>query len=290
MATHRRSRTHRAKRPEWWGWPAVGGIGLGAAAVVLLALYVLCRTEVICTLPCEVDPESLCPTECKLSKVTAILVDTTDRIGAISRADILSRLGDLAGSSQSREKVLIYRTTPVYAGPENDGNPFPPIHTVCNPGHPEEANVLLQNPAVVLRRFEEFRHRLSTVFSDLINRGEPADESPLMENVQAISVTELARLENAQTPKWLILISDLLQHSENLTLYGGLPDPDDFAGTSGGVALRTNLQDVHVEVLFVERREHDRFGSTRLLINFWDRWIDDQEGELTRVSRVDGLN
>ena len=196
-----------------------------------------------------------------------ILVDTTDHIGPISRTDILARLADFAPTTETAEMILVYDTTPIVAGLQSDGNPFPPILQICNPGDPAEASEWTSNPDLVRQQFEEaFKQPIEQLLSDLVYLGEPAHQSPL------------------------ILVSDLLQHSENLSLYRGLPDLDDFAGTTGGVALRTNLQDVHVEVLFVERREHDRFGSPRRLIDFWDRWVDDQEGELTRVSRVDGLN
>ena len=182
--------------------------------------------------------------------------------------------------------VIVYETSPV-AG---DENLLPPRLTVCNPGDPDRANPLIANPELIRQQREKrFRKPLNDLFRDLLNR-DPAPTSPLMENIQAISVTKLARRTYAEIPKRLILISDLMQHSEHLSVYRQPPDYDIFNRTPGADALRTNLQDVRVEVFFVQRREHERFDGTLRLIEFWERWIDGQQGQLALVEKIDGLN
>lgn len=257
-----------------------GGVAMVIVAVLAVLALVALRPETVLR-----DPDTLCP-EAGPSRVTAILVDTTDRVGPTSRAGILGRLDDLVTSSQADEMMVAYETSPV-AG---DGALFPSRLTVCNPGDPDAANPLISNPELIRRRLEEgFRRPLELLFRELVGR-EQADVSPLLENVQAISVTLFARRAYARTPKRLILVSDLMQHSEHLSLYRGRLDYDAFDRTVGADALRTNLQDVGVEVLFVQRREHGRFDDARSLIEFWERWIEAQGGRLERVSRIDGLN
>ena len=235
--------------------------------------------------PVPRDPETLCPVAGP-RRITAILVDTTDRVGAISREDILRRLDELVSSSEPDEMMVAYETSPL-AG---DESLLPPRLRVCNPGNPDEANPLIANPELIRQRLEEhFRAPLNDLFRTLLNH-DPAPSSPLMENIQAISVTRLARRLYAEIPKRLVLISDLMQHSEHLSVYGQLPDYDIFNRTPGADALRTNLQDVRVEVFFVQRREHERFDGTLRLIEFWERWIDGQQGQLARVEKIDGLN
>lgn len=279
MATRRRRGASRRRGPRW-NWPAFGGVAFGGVALaVVLALFLL-RPDTV-----PRDPETLCP-EAGPSRVTAILVDTTDRVGPTSRADVLGRLDDLVASSQADEMMVAYETSSV-AG---EGALFPPRLTVCNPGDPDAANPLISNPGLIRRRLEEgFRRPLDGLFRELVGR-EQADASPLLENVQAISVTLFARRAYAETPKRLIVVSDLMQHSEHLSLYRARLDYDAFDRSVGADALRTNLQDVGIEVLFVQRREHERFGDARTLIEFWERWFEGQGGRLERVSRVDGLN
>lgn len=284
MAT--RSRRGTLRRPRYrrsgsvWSWPAAAGVALGIIALAAVVALVLLRPETV-----PRDPETLCP-EAGPSRVTAILVDTTDRVGPTSRADILGRLDDLVASSQANEMMVAYETSPV-AG---DGNLFPPRLVVCNPGDPDAANPLISNPELIRRRLEEsFRRPLEMLFRELLDRDQ-ADVSPLMENVQAISVTLFARRAHAGVSKRLIVVSDLLQHSEHLSLYRARLDYDAFDSSAGADALRTNLRDVEVDVLFVQRREHDRFDDARSLIEFWERWFEAQGGRLERASRIDGLN
>ena len=231
------------------------------------------------------DAETMCP-ETGPSRVTAILVDTTDRVGPVSRADILGRLDDLVSASRPDEMMIAYATSPI----EDAGDPLPPRLTVCNPGDPDAANPLIANPELIRQRLDErFRNPLDLLFRDLLNRA-PAPESPLMENIQVIAVTVLGRYRYAGALKRLVVVSDLIQHSENLSLFRQRLDFDAFVRTTGADALRTELQNVEVEILFIQRDEHQRVGDSRRLIEFWERWIDAQGGRLVRASRIDGLN
>ena len=225
----------------------------------------------------------MCP-EGGPSQVTAILVDTTDGLGSISRADILGRLDDLVSESSPDEMMIVYEASQSLA------NTFAPQIKVCNPGDPDAADPLISSPGLIRRALEErFRDPLTRMFKNLVDSDEAA-VSPVMETIQAISVTVFARGAYEALPKRLILISDLLQHSDHLSLYREPLDYDAFARGTGAQALQTNLRDVELEILFVPRRAHSRFGSSIRLIKFWERWINEQGGQVERVSRIDGIN
>lgn len=225
----------------------------------------------------------MCP-EVGPSQVTAILVDTTDGLGPISRADILGRLDDLVSDSRPDEMIIVYEAS------QSLTNTLEPKIKVCNPGDPDAADPLISSPGLIRRALEErFRAPLTRMFENLMDSDEAA-ASPIMETIQAISVTVFARGAYEGLPMRLILISDLLQHSEHLSLYREPLDYDAFGSGIGAEALRTNLRDVVVEILFVSRKAHSRFGSSIKLIRFWERWFDEQGGQIERVSRIDGIN
>lgn len=279
MATRRRGSARRRGQPPR-DWEKVGGVALGSFAVLAVVALVIFRAIAD---PTPRDPETMCP-EDGPGQVTAILVDTTDRVGSTSREDILGRLDDLVSDSQPDEMMLVYDTS------WSPTNTAVPRLTVCNPGDPDAANPLISSPELIRQRLEDyFRRPLAKLFEELLD-AEEAAVSPLMETIQAISVTVLARQQYADVPKRVILISDLMQHSEDLSLYREPLSYDAFGRTAGAEALRTNLQNVLVRILFVQRRAHSRLGDTIRLIQFWERWIDAQGGELERVSRIDGLN
>lgn len=237
--------------------------------------------------PVARDPETMCPDD-DPSKVTAILIDTTDRVGPVSRTHVLGRLDDLVASSRPDEMMIAYETSPI--DPDRNDDPLPSLLAVCNPGDPDEANPLRSNPERIRRRLQDnYEQPLEERFQQLLNRA-PAPASPLMENVQAIAVTVLGRRRHQYVPKRLVVVSDLAQHSEQLSFFDDPLDYEAFVGTAGARALRTNLRGVDVEILFIQRDEHDRIGGERRLIEFWERWIADQSGRLAGVRKIDGLN
>lgn len=255
------------------------GILVAAAALVLFGRYVVFAPG-----SPERDAETGCP-ETGPAALTAIMIDATDRIGAISRADVLARLEEYVAASREDEMVIGFEARPV--GEEVDE----PLLTVCHPGDPEEASEWTQNPRLIRRRLEErFRQPLDALFRDLLGRGE-APTSPLMESVQGVAVSFLGREEYVDIPKRLVLVSDLMQHSEYLSFFRqpGV-DYDTFSRSHGADALSTDLRGTTVDILFVQREAHDRVPSTRGLAEFWGRWIEDQGGFIGPVVSIDGMN
>ena len=277
----RRRRRRRSRRGDLTPRDALLG---GAVAVVLLVLLAVgARYTIFAPKPPDRDSETGCP-EGGPAALTAILVDVTDRVGAISRADLLAHLDEYVSNSREDEMVLAYEAKPV--GREIGD----PLLSVCHPGDPEAASEWTENPRLIRRRLEErFERPLERLFADLLDR-EEAPTSPLMESVQSVAVSVLRRHEYAGLPKRLIFVSDLMQNTDNLSFFRQAVDYDAFTATAGAVALATDLRGTAVEVLFVRRSAHQRLDGVRGLIDFWERWIEDQGGTLNRVAFIDGVN
>ena len=276
-----RRRRRRSRRGELS--PRDIAVGAGAAVLLGFGLFVVARVTLFAPGPPSRDPETGCP-ETGPAALTAILVDTTDQIGAISRADVLAQLNEYVATSREDELVLAYEAKPV--GDEVGD----PLLSVCHPGDPDTASEWTENPRLIRRRLEErFERPLEGLFAELLGREEAAT-SPLMESVQSVAVSVLARYEYTDIPKRLILVSDLMQNTDNLSFFRQAVDYDAFAGAVGADALSTDLRGTAVEILFVQRAAHRRLEDTRGLIEFWQRWIEAQGGTLNRVSRIDGVN
>ncbi len=277
----RRGRRRRSRRGDLS--PRDLATGVVGAVVLLVLLGVGARFTIFAPKPPDRDSETGCP-EDGPAALTAILVDVTDQVGAISRADVLAHLDEYVSNSRENEMVLAYEAKPV-------GNEIgEPLLSVCHPGDPDAASEWTENPRLIRRRLEErFERPLEALFADLLER-EEAPASPLMESVQSVAVSVLGRHENADLPKRLILVSDLMQNTRNLSFFRQSVDYDRFAATVGADALSTDLRGTAVEILFVQRAAHRRLGDTRGLVDFWERWIEDQGGTLNRVARIDGMN
>ena len=279
---NRRSRRGRRRQAQNENWQTVGFVVLGVFVLggVVLIAWLWVGTERV-----EREPETRCPVAGP-SAVTAIYVDTTDSVDPVSRADILGRLEGLVEDTEPDELVVAYRS----ASSRDGAAPIPPLLERCHPGDPETASRLTQNPRLIGKRLaEEFREPLEAVFRETLDAA-PAESSPLMENLQAISVTLLSRRPYSDLPRRVVLVSDLLQHSDNLSLYGDMPEYGSFTRTPRAAALDSDLRDVEVEILFVQRRGYETDDHSMALIDFWSRWVADQGGRVGRVTRVTGLN
>lgn len=277
----RRRRRRRSRRGDL----SPRDIALGAGGAVLLGgvLFVIARVTLFAPGPPSRDPDTGCP-ETGPAALTAILIDTTDEISAISRTDVLAHLDEYVANSREDEMVLAYEAKPV------EDEVGDPLLSVCHPGDPDTASEWTENPRLIRRRLDErFKRPLEALFAELLER-EEASTSPLMESVQSVAVSVLARHEYADIPKRLIVVSDLMQNTSNLSFFRRAVDYEGFAESPGSSALSTDLRGTAVEVLFVQREAHRRLEDTRGLVDFWQRWIEEQGGTLNRVVRVDGVN
>ena len=274
-------RTRPPRRTASWNWSIITGSALCALSIVVVLVLLALRPE-----PTQRDPVTRCPVAGP-SALTVVVIDTTDRLGRTSQDDVRRRLDDLVRLTRSNEKILVYET--VAADFQASSAPHLPIVEICNPGNPEDVTIWTGNPDIARARLRPFIERLARTFEDLTDR-EPASVSPLMETIQTISINVLVRREYATLPKQLVLVSDLLQNSYHLTLYGHSLNYADFASTTGADALRTDLLNVDVRILFVQRAEHSAFDSTRRLTDFWGSWLTQQRAGPVTVTRLEGLN
>ena len=108
-----------------------------------------------------------------------------------------------------------------------------------------------------------------------------------MESVQSVALSELQKSGAGDEERTLILASDLLQNTDRVSFYDGLPDPKEFVKTQAFQRVRTDLSGVKVE-LWMLQRDDSRKTQPNALHEFWEHIINEQGGQVTRVYRVSG--
>ena len=84
----------------------------------------------------------------------------------------------------------------------------------------KQANELYENPRQIQERYQqEFLDPFKTMADKLLNSPK-ADRSPIMESLQALLVGTTGFLD-ASYPRRVIIVSDLLQHSNAFSFYRG---------------------------------------------------------------------
>lgn len=228
----------------------------------------------------ELDEETLCPKAAPSTRQTAVLLDVTDPLNEVQRAFVERWFEDL------RARLALHDELSLYALRNPGEARLEPEIRLCNPGSGTDASWLWQNPERIQRRWsEDFHDPLSKLFQEALS-APPAPRSPIMEQIQAASVTAFdARAAERQ----LVIVSDMLQHSSTLSLYRGGLDFERFQRSAGYERARCRLPGVKVRILYVQRESSPFRSRPRPHVEFWQRYFEDCGAILEEVEKVPGL-
>jgi hypothetical protein len=223
--------------------------------------------------------EDACPS--KVDAVTVLLVDVTDQMNTPQRQDFRNQLEKLLRQIDRYEKLVVVKVDPV------GDSLLVPIITRCNPGSARDVTEIDGNPAKLERQHQEqFIEPMTTAFEGLAVASGAA-RSPVLESVQSVALSEFQKSDLDGGERRLILASDLLQHTDRVNFYEGLPDPKAFLKSQNFQRVSTDLKGVEVE-LWMLQRDDSKQTQPNALHEFWEYIINAQGGKVTRVYRVSG--
>jgi hypothetical protein len=227
----------------------------------------------------RLDPVTLCPAD--PASVTVLLVDVTDPMNAAQRQDFMNQLVRLKNSIPRYGQLIVTKVD------ATSGRLLAPVITRCNPGTAADVSDATGNPAAVQKRWDEgFDKPLQAAF-DALAVANGAEQSPILESIQSVNLTELQRPGSESRPKKLVVVSDLLQNTPQISFYGRLPDAGEFVSSAAFRRVRTDLKSVDVELWMLERADASS-TQPRALADLWDQIVTAQNGTLRRVYNVSG--
>ena len=239
-----------------------------------LFLFVNQRAAALASL----DPDSLCPKAGPTSQFD-VLVDRTDALTEV-QGEALKR--QILAWAEAVPKYGAFKVYEVGHG----GGLLQPVVAVCNPGDGSDQSSLDSNPAMWRQRYRE---KFTAPIEDMLERmrlDEEQKQSPIMEGVQAIAVKDFGP-DAPKGPKTLMVVSDLLQNENGLSLYKAVPAIDAFWPTPYAASLRVNLSGIHVEVYMLHRLKAAA-KQTDALGKFWIDWLERQGAEVDAFKSVPG--
>ena len=255
----------------------VAGVGMIVAVLTIMGLILWYTPD-----PVERDPDTLCRSDGP-SSITAILLDSTDSFGSMTKEDLGNQMWDCLEESEENHEISIFAVDAIRE------NTLEPIIRVCNPGDPDEADPLTQSRAIIERKWNQrFRQPLDEKLDSLLT-AEEAPSSPLMESVQSVSITHFQSAGRDTIPRRLIIISDLLQNSDEISFYTEPPDFNRFRRTPQARWLNPDLRDVEIEIWLIQRRQSQQ-GDGGSLLKFFKSWLEEHGGRVVRVLRTSGIN
>jgi len=228
----------------------------------------------------KIDPVTFCKRD-KSSEITVILIDHTDIITTIQKAALENRLWDIVNATGKNSKIKLYEVNNVNA------KVLSPAIDVCNPGNENDVNEFTGNKMLAHKKFEErFRKPLKVILDGILSK-ENATNSPIMGAVQSVAVTSFIGEEQAAEKKRFILVSDLLENTKNYSLYKSEIDFENFKSSEHWKSIRSDLNNVDVEIFFLRRNGADKFQNTNLR-KFWINFFEEQGAIVSRFLPIEG--
>ncbi|ARD45114.1 hypothetical protein A3Q33_12815 [Colwellia sp. PAMC 21821] len=155
-----------------------------------------------------------------------------------------------------------------------------PLFDKCLPQSEETVNELIENKHMIAKTFNEsFMADLYSITESLTEKGD-ANSSPIMESLADISslygINKKLRLKN------IILISDLLQHSDDFSFYNNSSIKLD----SQKLSLVPDFFGVDVEIYWLLREGREKTIQNTGVLEWWENVFITSEANEFKVRKI----
>jgi hypothetical protein len=212
--------------------------------------------------------------EVAAKQFTVVLLDVTDNLSLQEKQAVVNNFEDIVLRAPSNTSFEVFRVQDIA------GSLLAPVGGAFNQIQGNaDANPLISHPDQQRREWlKTFKAPLMQALEMAIS-ADGADRSPIMESMQSVALTTLLTPEANGAPRRLILVSDLLQHTDEFSFYKSIPEFPSLSDNTNYAKLKTNLSGVDVELWVL--RNHTEDATT--LADLWRRIIFNQGGNVSKV-------
>ena len=209
------------------------------------------------------DPVSLCPAEGAIGQ-RVLLIDRTDPFNLAQKTSLDIFIKQLVENTPPGYLLSVY-----VLGDDFKAN-TQPLFELCNPGDGHEKSQLTDNLKALKQQYlKHFIEPLSSVTQGMMDVPS-AKESPILEMLQLVNLNSI-RKNNVKGEVVLYVISDMLQNSKALSMYGKPVSFESYATGYAASKLFVDFNQVKVEVHLVNSSPRT---LNPLLLDFWKAYFD----------------
>lgn len=223
--------------------------------------------------------ENLCPPQ--PSEFTAVIVDVTDPLTLAQRQDLRNRLDQLRQAIRVEGEIAFFKID------ATNTKLLQPILTLCNPGTAADFSEVDRDLKRVQATYDDKFEAPIVQAYERIFSASGSDRSPILQSIQSVNLTELQTAKAKGKPRRIVLISDLLQNTANLTFYGRLPSAEEVLANSDFRTASTNLAGVRVDLWMLQRPDY-RQTQPRALPDLWNILLQEQGALSVKAERISG--
>jgi hypothetical protein len=260
------------------GW-LIGGIVVAIGALLAGGGWLYFKSE---QLRVAASAETLCRADGALPEVAVVLLDLSSTLSEVQKLSVKNEL------TRIRDAVPRFGRIEIFAVDDRAPRLLEPLLVLCNPGRGEDMSEIYQNPQLARQRWErDFASTIDAAIERALGAPE-AETSPIFEAIQAVALRTFddPQLDDVSSRR-LVLVSDLMQNVPGkLRMYDGIPKFDDVARTPYWLDVKTQLDEVDVTVLYLQRPSSQRLWQAQ--IEFWSRYFESQGASVERVLPLSG--
>lgn len=271
MARRRRKKSNNAIVP------VIAGVVVSILSAGLVGGYFYLRS--IAGSAVALDEDSLCPVDGPKS-VTAVLLDVTDPIADVTALDLRNEFQALVSAVPQGGLIQVYALT------DQEGQ-LERTFSGCNPGDGASVDQWTSNPRLVQSRWESGFEKPLRDVSDRLREGVSGQQSPILAAVQRINVEAFGIPSHQSVPRTLVIASDMIEHTNAFSMYRNGADYSKFEESEARQKFRSPLSGTAIRVLQFQRPEM-KFSDEELA-EFWDQWVQANNGDLTSFKRMQGV-
>lgn len=209
--------------------------------------------------------------------VTVVLLDLTDPLSP-TQASRLRTMLDNSIQTSPDDTMLSFGIV------SDDESEWGARFARCKPPTGADANQLYENPRLIAQRYRnEFEAPLEDTLFQMI-RASKADRSPIMEALQAL-IADTPDFTSTLGERKIVIVSDMLQHSDILSAYRG-QGWDHFEAGGGSRRLAGNLEGANIRIIRIPRSTN---ADHAVAEDFWVRYFDKQGSNLPSVTVLGDL-
>lgn len=225
-----------------------------------------------------IDPTTLCPLSGPAGH-NILLIDKTDPFNLPQKAAFDLIVNDLV-NHQTPPGFLLS----IYVLGDDFQAQTKPLVELCNPGDAKGHSEYTENTKQLNRQYKErFLKPVSEQTTQLLSIN-AAQESPILEMVQMVNLNSIQR-HHVDGPKQLIILSDLLQHNKQLSMYRSVPTFEAFNATSYSQKVKSNFQGVEIKVHLLQNTPNIQKQN---LFDFWKKYFENSEAAKFELMRLPG--
>ncbi len=224
------------------------------------------------------DPETLCP-ETGPKGHYVLLVDKTDPMTFTQKTAMETLLKELV-ERKIPEGYLIS----VFVMGEDYRQTSKPLVEICNPGKGDGKSELTANLKQLKRQYnKKFINPLMQQMQSMVST-QSAKYSPIFEMLQMVSLQSFQRFP-MQGERHLLLVSDLLHNTPELSLYKKLPNLEDFEASDYARRTFIDLKEVQVDLYLLFNSPQYQTDS---LMEFWGAYFEKTGAKINSVTPMPG--